>query len=158
MYSRGNLRADPASSFQMFAGSEDAQARLQGWIIFCWGWRISWSPFMGIFIARISYGITLRKFIAGAMIAPTLASIFWFSTFGGGLCLILQGNEAIANADSTSALFTFIGALPIAGIFATPLSLLSIGVVAVFFATSSASGSLVVDILTNGGGPNPDWK
>jgi choline/glycine/proline betaine transport protein len=112
-----------------------------------------------MFMARVSYGITLRKFVAGAILAPTLASMFWFSIFGGGgLYYILQGNEAIANADSTSALFTFIEALPIAGVLATLLSLLSIVVVAVFFATSSDSGSLVVDILTNGGDPNPDWK
>lgn len=153
------LQTLPQTSFQMFVGNEDAQAWQQGWTIFYWGWWISWSPFVGMFIARISYGVTLRKFIAGAMIAPTLVSMIWFSIFGGGgLQLIVQGNQDIANAGSTSALFTFIDALPVGGIVAALLSLLGIVVVAVFFATSSDSGSLVVDILTNGGDPNPDWR
>lgn len=153
------LQTLPQTSLQMFLGNGAAQSWQQSWTIFYWGWWISWSPFVGMFIARISYGVTLRKFIAGAMIAPTLVSMVWFSIFGGGgLHFIVEGNQAIANADSTSALFTFMDALPVAGIVAALLSLLAIVVVAVFFATSSDSGSLVVDILTNGGDPNPDWR
>ena len=120
---------------------------------------MSWSPFVGMFIARISYGLTIRRFIVGAMIAPTLASAVWFAIFGGGaMGLILGGNETIAQAGNTGAMFAYISALPIGGILSTLLSLVAIIVVALFFATSSDSGSLVVDILTNGGDPNPDWK
>ena len=146
----------PQLSFQMFQGGA-AQEWQQSWTLFYWGWWISWSAFVGMFLARISYGVTIRKFVAGAMLAPTLVSMVWFSIFGGGgLSLILGGNEAIAGADSTSALFVYLDALPIAGIIATLLSLLGIVVVAVFFATSSDSGSLVIDILTNGGDPEPN--
>ena len=154
------LQTLPQTSFNMFPGSPETQAWQQGWTIFYWGWWMSWSPFVGMFIARISYGLTLRRFIIGAMIAPTLASTFWFAIFGGGaMSLVVDGgNQALANADSTSAMFVYLSALPIAGILATVLSLLAIVVVALFFATSSDSGSLVVDILTNGGDPNPEWK
>ncbi|WP_053057774.1 BCCT family transporter [Rubrobacter aplysinae] len=154
------LQTLPQTSFNMFPGNAAAQEWNAGWTIFYWGWWMSWSPFVGMFIARISYGLTLRKFIVGAMIAPTLASTVWFAIFGGGaMSLVVSGgNQALANADSTSAMFTYLSALPIAGVLATVLSLLAIVVVALFFATSSDSGSLVVDILTNGGDPNPDWK
>lgn len=153
------LQTLPQTSFNLFPGDSDAQAWQQGWTIFYWGWWISWSPFVGMFIARISYGLTLRKFIVGAMIAPTLASSLWFAIFGGGaMHLILGGNNSIVEAGTTGGMFAYVNALPIAGIFATALSLLAILVVSIFFATSSDSGSLVVDILTNGGDPNPDWK
>ncbi|CAN5143788.1 choline BCCT transporter BetT [soil metagenome] len=154
------LQTLPQTSLNMFPGDSAAQEWNAGWTIFYWGWWMSWAPFVGMFIARISYGITIRKFIVGAMIAPTLASAAWFAIFGGGaMSLVVSGgNQALANADSTSAMFTYLSALPISGILATVLSLLAIVVVALFFATSSDSGSLVVDILTNGGDPNPDWK
>jgi choline/glycine/proline betaine transport protein len=153
------LQTLPQTSFNLFPGNTDAQAWQQGWTIFYWGWWISWSPFVGMFIARISYGLTLRKFIVGAMIAPTLASSVWFAIFGGGaMSLIIGGNNSIAEAGTTGGMFAYISALPLAGVLATALSLLAIIVVSIFFATSSDSGSLVVDILTNGGDPNPDWR
>lgn len=153
------LQTLPQTSLNLFPGNSEAQAWQQGWTIFYWGWWISWSPFVGMFIARISYGLTLRKFIVGAMIAPTLASSVWFAIFGGGaMSLIIGGNNSIAEAGTTGGMFAYISALPLAGVLATALSLLAIIVVSIFFATSSDSGSLVVDILTNGGDPNPDWR
>ncbi len=153
------LQTLPQTGFNLYAGDPAAQEWQQAWTIFYWGWWMSWSPFVGMFIARISYGLTIRKFIVGAMIAPTLASAVWFAIFGGGaMSLILSGGETIAQAGNTGAMFAYISALPIGGILATALSLVAIMVVALFFATSSDSGSLVVDILTNGGDPNPDWK
>lgn len=153
------LQTLPQTSVNLFPGDSDAQAWQQGWTIFYWGWWISWSPFVGMFIARISYGLTLRKFILGAMIAPTLASSVWFAIFGGGaMSLIIGGNNSIAEAGTTGGMFAYISALPLGAILATALSLLAIIVVSIFFATSSDSGSLVVDILTNGGDPNPDWR
>ena len=153
------LQTLPQTSFNLYPGDSTAQGWQQAWTIFYWGWWMSWSPFVGMFIARISYGLTIRKFVVGAMIAPTLASTFWFAVFGGGaMSLILGGNNTIVEAGTTGAMFAYISALPVAGILATLLSLLAIIVVALFFATSSDSGSLVVDILTNGGDPNPDWK
>jgi choline/glycine/proline betaine transport protein len=153
------LQTLPQTSVNLFPGDSDAQAWQQGWTIFYWGWWISWSPFVGMFIARISYGMSLRKFIVGAMIAPTLASSVWFAIFGGGaMSLIVGGNNSIAEAGTTGGMFAYISALPLAGVLATALSLLAIIVVSIFFATSSDSGSLVIDILTNGGDPDPDWR
>jgi len=156
------LQSLPEMSFRMFPFNNEAAGWVSGWTVFYWGWWISWSPFVGMFIARISYGITIRKFIAGAMIVPTLVSAFWFSTFGGtAMNYILNnvsGSQAIADSSNTSAMFVLMEQLPLGGILATVFSLLAIIVVAVFFATSSDSGSLVIDILTNGGDPNPDWR
>lgn len=126
------------------------------WTLFYWGWWMSWSPFVGMFIARISYGRTIRQFIAGALFAPVLASIVWFAVLGGtGLFYQMNGSVDIANADPEQALFMLLDVLPMAGWLVPLLGLLTVVTVAIFFATSSDSGSLVVDMLTNGGDPHP---
>lgn len=127
-----------------------------GWTLFCWGWWISWSPFVGMFLARISYGRTIRQFIGGALFVPVGASLVWFSVLGGtGLFYQLEGQVDIAGGAEEAALFTLLGELPVAGFLAAAMSVLAILVVGIFFATSSDSGSLVVEMLTNGGDPNP---
>ncbi len=122
-----------------------------GWTIFYWGWWISWSPFVGMFIARVSKGRTVREFILGVMIFPTLLSFLWMSTFGGAaLWLQSTGTADIATAvseDVSTALFTMLQSFPLTAI----TSLIAIMLVVVFFVTSSDSGSLVVDHLTSGG-------
>ena len=129
------------------------------WTLFYWGWWMSWSPFVGMFIARISYGRTIRQFITGALFAPVGASIVWFTVLGGtGLNLQLTGQADIAGADSEQSLFLMLSRLPIGGIVATIASVVTVVVVILFFATSSDSGSLVVDMLTNGGDPHPIWQ
>ncbi|MPY78048.1 MAG: BCCT family transporter [Actinophytocola sp.] len=126
------------------------------WTLFYWGWWMSWSPFVGMFIARISYGRTIRQFIAGSLFAPVLASIVWFAVLGGtGLFYQMNGSVDIASAEPEQALFKLLGALPMAGWLVSLLALLTVTTVAIFFATSSDSGSLVVDMLTNGGDPHP---
>src|SRR5699024_11073681 len=127
---------------------------------FYWGWWMSWSPFVGMFLARISYGRTIRSFIVGALFAPVGASMVWLTVFGNtGLRTLLSdpGNE-LATASDETALFVVLEQLPVAGIFSIAASVVGIIVVVLFFATSSDSGSLVVDILTNGGDPNPRWQ
>jgi len=144
-------------------GGEQAQSWQAGWTLFYWGWWISWAPFVGMFLARISYGRTLRSFIAGALFAPVGASMVWMTVFGNsGLRLIQQGDggdlqDTSINSPENS-LFVLFDQLPVAGFLATAASLLVVTVVVLFFATSSDSGSLVVDILTNGGDPNPVWQ
>jgi len=122
-----------------------------GWTIFYWAWWISWSPFVGMFIARISKGRTVREFILSVMLIPSLLSFFWMSVFGGtAIFLETSGITDIlsaVNIDSSLALFSMVDALPLSGI----LSVVGVVLVTVFFVTSSDSGSLVVDHLTSGG-------
>lgn len=132
----------------------------QAWTMFYWGWWISWSPFVGMFIARISYGYTVRQFILGTLLIPTGASMVWFVIFGRtALDYVMGGNaQALLDANSANAIFVLMDQLPVPWIIASIASALAIVVVTLFFATSSDSGSLVVDILTNGGDPNPIWQ
>jgi choline/glycine/proline betaine transport protein len=121
------------------------------WTIFYWGWWISWSPFVGMFIARVSKGRTVREFTLGVMIIPSLLSFLWMSAFGGS-ALWLQSNgitdiAAAVNENVATALFVMLQNFP----FALITSLIGIMLVTVFFVTSSDSGSLVVDHLTSGG-------
>jgi len=121
------------------------------WTVFYWAWWISWSPFVGMFIARISKGRTVREFVLSVMIVPTILSFFWLSVFGGtGIFLETNGLADLAatiDIDYSLALFSMVDALPLSGI----LSIIGIILVTVFFVTSSDSGSLVVDHLTSGG-------
>ncbi len=147
------------TSLNMYTGSEDGAEWQSAWTLFYWGWWISWSPFVGMFIARISRGRTLQQFVGGVLFAPVGASAVWFVVFGGTAINYLQTGAAggLADADSSNALFVLLGALPIASIFSVIASVVAIVVVVLFFATSSDSGSLVIDILTNGGDPDPVW-
>ncbi|MCC9135789.1 BCCT family transporter [Pontibacter silvestris] len=122
-----------------------------GWTVFYWAWWISWAPFVGIFIARVSKGRTIREFVLGVLIVPSLLSFLWMTAFGStALRDVLTGGTAISEAvatDISTALFVFFEQLP----FSTVLSIIGIILVAGFFVTSSDSGSLVVDSLTSGG-------
>ncbi|GGK53272.1 hypothetical protein GCM10007963_22020 [Lutibacter litoralis] len=121
------------------------------WTIFYWGWWIAWSPFVGMFIARISKGRTVREFILGVLIAPSIVTFFWISTFGStAIHEALLGNETIVEAvnnNIATALFVFLEDYP----FAFILNIIAIILISGFFITSSDSGSLVVDNLTSGG-------
>jgi choline/glycine/proline betaine transport protein len=124
-----------------------------GWTVFYWGWWVSWSPFVGIFIARISRGRTVREFILGVLLLPTALTFLWMSAFGGtALSMELtEGATGIISAavseNVATALFVMLQQLPLTGI----TSFVGIILVVVFFVTSSDSGSLVVDSLTSGG-------
>lgn len=124
-----------------------------GWTVFYWGWWVSWAPFVGIFIARISRGRTVREFILGVLLLPTALTFLWMSAFGG-TALSLELNEATAGIISgavsenvATALFVMLEQLPLTGI----TSFVGIILVVVFFVTSSDSGSLVVDSIASGG-------
>jgi choline/glycine/proline betaine transport protein len=121
------------------------------WTIFYWGWWIAWSPFVGMFIARISKGRTVREFILGVLLVPSIVTFFWISAFGStALHQTLLGDNTIANAvndNVATALFVFLEDYP----FAFILNIIAIILIAGFFITSSDSGSLVVDNLTSGG-------
>ena len=150
----------PESSFQMYSFSQAGSDWLGNWTLFYWGWWISWSPFVGMFIARVSRGRTIRTFIGGTLLAPVGASVVWFAIFGGSAVryILDDAENPLANAGTTDAMFTLMNQLPVWPVLGTVASLLAILVVALFFATSSDSGSLVVDMLTNGGDPHPIWQ
>jgi choline/glycine/proline betaine transport protein len=148
------------TSFNMFTMNDAGTEWQASWTLFYWGWWISWAPFVGLFIARISRGRTLRQFIGGVLFAPVGASAVWFAIFGGSaLNYIMAGRGGgLAEADSSNALFVLLQQLPIASIISVVASVVGIIVVVLFFATSSDSGSLVIDVLTNGGDPDPLWQ
>ncbi|MGB3684070.1 MAG: BCCT family transporter [Rubrobacteraceae bacterium] len=147
------------TSFNMFTTNESGAEWQAGWTLFYWAWWTSWAPFVGMFIARVSYGRTLRQFVAGVLLAPAGVSAVWFVVFGGtAIQYIRTGNGGgLADASTDTAMFVLLDQLPIASFLSVLASVLAIVVVVLFFATSSDSGSLVIDILTNGGDPNPVW-
>ena len=125
------------------------------WTIFYWAWWVSWSPFVGIFVARISRGRTIREFIFGVLFIPMLLLFFWFTTFGGSAVhMELMGNYGLieaVKADYGSAIFKLIEYYPLT----KPLTLVIVVMIMLWFVTSSDSASLVVDMLTAGGDTNP---
>lgn len=131
-------------------GRED-EAWFQGWTVFYWAWWISWSPFVGMFIARVSKGRTVREFVTAVLIVPTVITVVWMSAFGGAAIeQIQQGIGELAENGLTEvslATFQMFANLPLTGI----LSFVGIILVLVFFVTSSDSGSLVIDSITAGG-------
>ena len=129
-------------------GREDANYS-QGWTAFYWAWWISWSPFVGMFIARVSRGRTVREFIVSVLIVPSLACVLWMTVFGETAInqVVSDGYEAARNAELPLQLFVMLDALPLAQI----TSFIAIILVVVFFVTSSDSGSLVIDIIAAGG-------
>ncbi|WP_344245530.1 BCCT family transporter [Isoptericola hypogeus] len=128
------------------------------WTIFYWGWWISWAPFVGVFIARISRGRTVREFVLGTLAVPMAVTTIWFSVFGGaGLNQEMAEpgsmlDPATGEVNTDTAMFQLFDTLPGGGAW---LSVAAIILVIVFFVTSSDSGSFVVDMLANGGDPNP---
>jgi BCCT family betaine/carnitine transporter len=136
----------PLSSW---TGREDEQW-MQDWTVFYWAWWVSWSPFVGMFIARISRGRTVREFLVAVLLIPTLVTLIWMSSFGtSALEQAQQGVGELANGVSSVSLATFqmLENLPYPQI-TTGLGVL---LVMVFFVTSSDSGSLVIDSITAGG-------
>ncbi len=129
-------------------GRED-DAFFHGWTTFYWAWWIAWSPFVGMFIARVSYGRTVREFITWVLIIPTLIGILWMSTFGGTALdqLFTTGYMGVADSVPELALFRMLEQLPFTGVVST----ISVFLIAIFFVTSADSGSLVMDIITAGG-------
>jgi choline/glycine/proline betaine transport protein len=137
-----------------YAGDQ-AESFLGDWTIFYWAWWISWSPFVGMFIARVSRGRTVREFVAGVLLAPTLASFAWFTIFGNTALQLQPVIDEVNEFGEDVAMFALIENLGLPTGVVTGLSLLVIFVVVVFFITSSDSGSFVVDMLTSGGDLDP---
>lgn len=148
----GQTLSDYASnifSLSNFIGREDSEW-YHGWTVFYWAWWIAWSPFVGMFIARVSKGRTVREFIIAVLIIPTLVTALWMSTFGlTALDQVIGNVGALANGltDKSLAMFQMLENLPLSFVS----SFLAILLVMIFFVTSSDSGSLVIDSITAGG-------
>jgi betaine/carnitine transporter, BCCT family len=129
-------------------GRDDDNFR-QGWTAFYWAWWISWSPFVGMFIARVSRGRTAREFLICVLLVPSIVSVLWMTAFGGTAInqIVVGGVEAVADAPLELKLFIMLEGLPLTAI----TSFVGIVLVLVFFVTSSDSGSLVIDTITAGG-------
>ncbi|MFW6005505.1 MAG: BCCT family transporter, partial [Desulfonatronovibrionaceae bacterium] len=127
------------------------QAWFQGWTVFYWAWWISWSPFVGMFIARVSRGRTVREFLTAVLIVPTLVTVLWMAVFGGQAIDQVMNNVGTLGSEGLTsvslAMFQMFDFLPIGSI----LSIIAVVLVLVFFITSSDSGSLVIDSITAGG-------
>ncbi|RTR00796.1 BCCT family transporter [Halomonas nitroreducens] len=129
-------------------GREDANFS-QGWTAFYWAWWISWSPFVGMFIARVSRGRTVREFLIAVLLVPSVVSVLWMTSFGTTAIdqVITDGFQGVQDAALELQLFVMLGELPLTAI----TSFVGIVLVMVFFITSSDSGSLVIDSITAGG-------
>ncbi|MBY6187399.1 choline BCCT transporter BetT [Marinobacter hydrocarbonoclasticus] len=147
-----------SKTFNLYA--YDPTDWLGGWTLFYWGWWISWSPFVGMFIARISRGRTIRQFVMGVLFVPAGFTLAWMTVFGNtAIDMILhQGMTQLGDVisqDSALALFVFLEQFP----FSALLSAIAMLMVVVFFVTSADSGSLVVDMLASGGNDKtPLWQ
>jgi choline/glycine/proline betaine transport protein len=146
------------NTFNLFAYNKTDW--IGGWTIFYWGWWLAWAPFVGLFIARISRGRTIREFIIGAMFIPTVFTLFWMTIFGNS-AIDLVYNQGIVSLgemvskDSSVALFVFLENFPLASV----LSFFSVLMIVIFFVTSCDSGAMVVDMLCSHGKNNtPLWQ
>ncbi len=139
-----------------------AERPWQGWwTVFYWGWWIAWAPFVGMFIARISRGRTIREFILGVLFVPTLLTFFWLSVFGGTALWIEQygpgGIVEAVNEDVTLALYTTIEQMGV-GFIGTIAAALATLLVATYFITSSDSGTLVITTMLSMGDEHPPTR
>jgi len=125
------------------------QGFFHDWTVYYWAWWISWAPFVGMFMARISLGRTVREFMAGALLAPTLLGIIWLTIFGdASIAQLVAGDAAgLASAPLEQQLFILLGSLP----FPELTSFIAICLIMIFFVTGWDSGTLVIDTMTAGG-------
>jgi len=144
-----NLAAMSARSAE--AGG-DTEKWLSSWTIFYWAWWISWTPFVGMFLARISRGRTIRQFVIGVILIPTTVSLLWFVIFGGaGIGQQRDGIDIFGSGEPESTLFGMLGNLPLAGLS----SLLVMALVAIFFVSGADAASMVMGTLSQSGSVYP---
>lgn len=156
----GYLSEIVTKTFNLYAYEPKSSKWLGGWTLFYWGWWLAWSPFVGMFIARVSRGRTIREFVTGVLFVPAGFTLLWMTFFGNSaIWLIMQeGARDLAQtvqSDQTLALFNFLEHFP----FSSVLSFIAMAMVVVFFVTSADSGAMVVDTLASGGtDKTPIWQ
>lgn len=146
------------NTFNLFA--YDKTDWFGGWTIFYWGWWLAWAPFVGLFIARISRGRTIREFVWGVLLIPTAFTLLWMTVFGNSAIDLVFNQDKlalanIANDSAPVALFVFLENFPLSSI----LSVIAILMIVIFFVTSCDSGAMVVDMLCSyGNNETPVWQ
>ena len=151
------------------SGDGSVAAWLSSWTVFYWAWWVSWTPFVGLFIARISRGRSIRQFVTGVLLVPSAVTLAWFSIFGGGAIGLQERAER--SGDTTQALanivdgapdinfdmvlFDLLGALPVAGWVSVVLMVVTVLLIAIFFVTGADSASIVMGALSERGAEDP---
>lgn len=134
------------------AGGGETNEWLGDWTVFYWAWWISWTPFVGMFIARISRGRTIRQFVAGVIAVPSVVSLIWFAVFGGAAITAFgEDTEYVNNASQEQQLFDVLGTFPLAGV----TSVLVMVLVGVFFVSGADAASVVLGTLSQRGSQEP---
>jgi choline/carnitine/betaine transport len=142
----------PEMSARTGAEGAEMQAWLEGWTVFYWAWWLSWTPFVGMFIARISRGRTIRQFVTGVLVVPSLVSVLWFCVLGGSaMNLQLNGTDIAGAGGLESQLFTTLESFPLA----TVTSVLVMVLVAIFFVSGADAASIVMGTLSEKGTQAP---
>ena len=150
-------------------GGQSVSDWLSTWTVFYWAWWVSWSPFVGLFIARISRGRTIRQFVTGVLLVPSVISLLWFAIFGGGAIGIqerAERGEGTVEALATIVdgapdinfdliLFDMLGALPLPGAVSVILMIVTVILIAIFFVTGADSASIVMGALSENGAEEP---
>ena len=136
------------------SGKGATAAWLSGWTVFYWAWWISWTPFVGMFIARISRGRTIREFVTGVLVVPSLVSLVWFAIFGGAAIAAMRGGANLNPDAFDTALFQLLGEYPLAGVTAVLVMLL----VGIFFVSGADAASIVMGTLSEKGTTEPSRK
>ncbi|WP_404287871.1 BCCT family transporter [Glutamicibacter arilaitensis] len=145
---------------------------LSSWTIFYWAWWVSWTPFVGLFIARISRGRSIRQFVTGVLLVPSTVTLIWFAIFGGGAIglqeraersgdagqAMAQMVEGVPDINFDSVLFELLGSLSFPAWFATALMVLTVVLIAIFFVTGADSASIVMGALSERGAEEPSKK
>jgi choline/carnitine/betaine transport len=153
--SLGSYVADlPMMSARTAAEGDDVNAWLESWTIFYWAWWVSWTPFVGMFIARISRGRTIRQFVTGVLLVPSIVSLVWFCIFGGAAIKLQQTGTDIAGAGGgkiESQLFNTLDAYPLA----TVTTIIVMVLVAIFFVSGADAASIVMGTLSERGSQEP---
>ena len=137
------------------AGGDAMQEWLSGWTVFYWAWWVSWTPFVGMFIARISRGRTIRQFVTGVLLVPSVVSLVWFAIFGGaGIDLQRGGTDLAGSASPEASLFGLLAEMPLSTITSVVVMLL----VAIFFVSGADAASIVMGTLSERGTLKPSRK
>ncbi|WP_279401050.1 MULTISPECIES: glycine betaine uptake BCCT transporter [Bacillaceae] len=142
----------PGMSLRIAPLNPEVREWINGWTIFYWAWWIAWAPFVGIFIARVSKGRTIREFVFGVLLVPSLIGFIWFATFGG--TAIMQEHNGVAKISELAteeALFGVFSNFPMG----TVLSVIAILLICTFFITSADSGTYVLGMMTTNGSHHP---
>jgi choline-glycine betaine transporter len=124
---------------------------LSGWTVFYWAWWISWTPFVGMFIARISRGRTIKQFVTGVILIPSAVSLVWFAIFGGAAIELQRTGTDLASLSTEAQLFGLLHSLPLGGV----LSVIAMVLVAIFFVSGADAASLVTGTLSQRGSIEP---